>query len=161
MRSFIVFLALVSFLGIAKAAEPILGWEAYGAVRFGSRLADIEKQLGEKAKAETGEQGCDFVQFKKYPKASFMVEKGIITRADVDEGVTNTLKISVGTPLAAVKQKYPKVYIAPHHYDENGFYLIFKNQSGKKAIVMEVGENRVAYIRGGLEPSVEYVEGCL
>lgn len=145
----------------ALAAEPVLSWDAYGVVQFGKRLSETEKSLGEKATADEGEEGCKYVHFKKFPKASFMVEDGIITRADVDPGVPNSLGVSAGTPMDRVKKKYPKVIVEPHHYDDAGFYLIFKNKKGKNAIVMEVGDGIVHEIRGGLEPSVEYVEGCL
>lgn len=145
----------------AFADEPVLSWDAYGVVQFGKRLSETEKSLGEKATADEGEEGCKYVHFKKFPKASFMVEDGIITRADVDPGVPNSLGVPAGTPMDRVKKKYSKVIVEPHHYDNEGFYLILKNNKGTKAIVMEVGDGIVHTIRGGLEPSVEYVEGCL
>lgn len=161
MRSLIAYVLLVLSSSFTFAAEPVLSWDAYGVVQFGKRLADMEKALGEKATADEGEEGCKYVSFKKLPKVSFMVEDGIITRADVDPGVPNSLGVSAGTPMERVKKKYPKVIVEPHHYDDAGFYLIFKNKKGTKAIVMEVGGGIVHAIRGGLEPSVEYVEGCL
>jgi hypothetical protein len=145
----------------AFAAEPVLSWDAYGVVQFGRHLADIEKSLGEKATADEGEEGCKYVYFKRFPKASFMVEDGIITRADVGPGVANSLGVPTGTPMTRVKKKYPKVIVRPHQYDDAGFYLIVKNNTGTKAIVMEIGDGTVQTVRGGLEPSVEYVEGCL
>jgi hypothetical protein len=161
MRCLTILIALTISINFANASEPILGLESYGTVKFGSPILDVEKTLGEKGTRESGEVGCDYIRFKRYPKVSFMVEDGIVTRADVEKGVPNTLKIPVGTSLADVKKKYPKVIVEQHKYDEEGHYLIFKNAKGTKAIVMEEGNGKVTDIRGGLEPSVEYVEGCL
>lgn len=161
MRSIIACVLLALSSAFAFAAEPVLSWDAYGKVQFGKRLSDIEKSLGEKATADEGEESCQYVHFKNFPKASFMVEDGIITRADVDPGVPNSLGVSAGTPMERVKKKFPKVIVDPHHYDDAGFYLLMKNKKGTKAIVMEVGDGIVHTIRGGLEPSVEYVEGRL
>lgn len=146
---------------ISYAAEPVLSWDSYGEVVFGSRLSNVEMKLKEKSKPQKRDPGCDFVRFHQYPKAEFMVEDGVVTRADVEAGVPNILEVPVGMPLSKVKIKYPKVHIEQHHYDEEGHYLIFKSRDGKKVIVMEEGGGKVTNIRGGIEPSVEYVEGCL
>lgn len=161
MRRLVCLLAVALSVNIAEAGEVVLTQDSYGAIKFGSRIIDVEKNLEEKAKPDSGEVGCDFVQFRKYPKASFMVEDGIITRADIHGDAPNILRISVGTSLASIKKKYPRVLIKPHHYDPTGQYLIFKNRTGVKAIVMEAGKGKVTDIRAGLLPSVEYVEGCL
>lgn len=155
-----IFIALITSMNFWRVVEPTLSLEGYGFVKFGSSLLDVEKALGEKAQKGTGEVECDFVRFKRYPKAYFMVENGIVTRANVEESVPNTLKISVGMSLADVKNKYPKIIIEPNHYDEKGHDLIFKNANGTKAILMGESNGKVTDIRGGLEPSVEYVEGC-
>ena len=63
--------------------------------------------------------------------------------------------------MEAVKKIVPSVVIEPHQYDPYGHYLIFKSPGGKTALVMEEGGRKVTAVRGGLEPSVEYVEGCL
>jgi hypothetical protein len=90
-----------------------------------------------------------------------MVEDGVITRADaISPQIQNKLQISIGTSLAEVKRCYPDVEVKPHKYDETGHYLIFKFQDGKKAIVFEEGDGKVTAVRAGVEPSVEYVEGC-
>jgi len=140
----------------------VLTDESYGIVRFESKLVEVEKKLGEKAKGHTGDQGCDFVTFKKYPGVKFMVEKGIVTRADVtDSSIPNVLGIKIGTTLDEVKQRYPKVMVEPHKYNPTGHYLIFKSRDGKRAMVFEEGDGKITDVRAGSEPSVEYVEGCL
>jgi hypothetical protein len=152
----------------ANTQEATLSAESYGEVVFGSSLADIEKKLGEKISVgemeSTGNPyswSCDFIKFQRYPKVRFMVNKGVITRADVEMGVLNILGIPVGTSLADVKRKYPSVQIEPNKYDTEGHDLIFKSSDSKKAIIMIESKGEVAYIRAGIKPFVEYVEGCL
>lgn len=140
----------------------VLTDQSFGIVRFGSKLVEVERKLDEKAKGQTGDQGCDFVTFKKYPGVKFMVEKSIVTRADVtDSSIPNALGIKIGTTLDEVKRRYPKVIVERHQYDPTGHYLIFKSKDGKRAIVFEEGGGKITDVRAGLEPSVEYVEGCL
>lgn len=148
---------------IANADEPVLATTSYGAIKFGEKLSEVEKQISEHVSPpkDDDEAGCRFIQFKAFPEARFMVEDGVITRADVSENVKNILHISVGTSLAAVKAKFPKAHLERHQYDPNGHYVIFKSADGKAAIVLEESESKIVDIRGGLEPSVEYVEGCL
>ena len=142
--------------------QMVLTDQSCGTVRFGSSLLETEKQLGERAKRETSDKSCDFVTFKEYPGVNFMVEKGIVTRADVtDPLIPNTLGIKIGTTLDKVKRRYPKVILEPHQYDPIGHYVIFKSTDGKRAIVFEESDGKITNVRGGLEPSVEYVEGCL
>lgn len=90
-----------------------------------------------------------------------MVEEGVITRAESSVAVPTSLGLTVGASMEAVKKSVPSVVIEPHQYDPDGHYLIFKSPDGKTAVVMEEGGGKVTAVRGGLEPSVEYVEGCL
>ena len=157
--------AFVTFLFTATtllAAERlVLTEKSYGIVTYGSKLKAIEKKLGETAKGETGDTECDFVTFTKLPGIKFMVEDGIITRADVESPqIQNRLQIRIGTLLAEVKHRYPKVELKQHKYDETGHYLIFKSRDGKRAILFEESDGKVTKARAGVEPSVEYVEGC-
>jgi hypothetical protein len=157
---------IVSFLlaatNLFAADNLVLTDKSYGPVTFGSKLKRIEKQIGEKAKSELGDEGCDFVTFKKLPGIMFMVEDGTVTRADVmSQEIKNTLRIRIGTSLEEVKRRFPKVEIERHQYDPTGHYLIFKSKDGKRAIVFEESDGKVTDTRAGIEPSVEYVEGCL
>lgn len=91
-----------------------------------------------------------------------MVENGILTRADLtDSSIRNAPGIKMGTTLDEVKRRYLKVIVEPHKYDPTGHYVIFKSKDGKRAIVFEEGDGRITDVRGGLEPAVESVEGCL
>jgi hypothetical protein len=161
ISSTIICFLLATATSIA-ADSPVLTERSYGAVTFGGSLKSVEKRVGEKAKRETGDKGCDFATFKKFPGVKFMVEDGIVTRADaVSPEIKNKLQIKRGTSIDEVKKRYPTVEVKPHKYDPTGHYLIFKSKDGKRAILFEEGDGKVTNTRAGMEPSVEYVEGCL
>jgi hypothetical protein len=91
-----------------------------------------------------------------------MVEEGILTRADVtDSSIPNAFHIKIGTTLDEVKRRFSTVIVERHQYDPTGHYLIFKSKDGKRAIVFEEGNGKITDVRAGVEPSVQYVEGCL
>jgi hypothetical protein len=159
----VLLLPFIFVTATASAEEPVLSATGYGAIKFGSKLSDVEKMVSEHvgAPADDDDEACRYVQLKAYPEAKFMIEQGVITRADVSPKAKNNLNISVGSRLAKVGAEHPSAHLEPHHYDPSGHYLIFKSADGKAAIVMEEGGGKITDIRGGLEPSVEYVEGCL
>ena len=147
----------------STADTAVLSPGSLGPVLFGSQLREVEARLGERAPgpANEDETGCRFVTFAAFPQVHFMVEDGIVTRANVSAEVANSLGVTVGTRMQDVVESHPAVQLQPHKYDPDGYYLIFGSVDHKAAIVMEVGNGRVTRIRAGLEPSVEYVEGCL
>lgn len=143
------------------AAAPVLSPEAYGPVSFGASLKEAEEKLGEKAQ-QLGEAdpACSSVKFKSLPKVRFMVEQGIITRADAEAGVPNIFGLDVGGTLAQAKEKMPAVVVGPHKYLELGHYLTIAGERNT-ALIMEEDGKQITKIRGGLQPSVAYVEVCL
>ena len=155
-------LALISMLlFFDPATAHILSPRAYGDIQFGARLTDVEARLKESAVPRNHEFGCDFVQFEKYPGVHFMVEDGIVTRADVAPNIPNSSGVRIGTRLSEVKRRFPEVKVEPHKYDEHGHYLSLPTKDGKAALLFEEVDGRVTDVRAGLFPSVAYVEGCL
>lgn len=152
------------------AVKSVLTAEGFGKVAFGMPLADAEKLLSEKVPQAgqrlAGNEDCRSVFFKAYPQWRFMVEHGVVTRADAFATdhlpqAENAFGIHLGDSLHGVLARYPAAEVQPHKYDPTGHYLKFASADGKRAIVMEEGGGKITAIRGGLEPSVEYVEGCL
>jgi hypothetical protein len=155
-------LALISLLSLCDpATAQILSPRGYGEIQFGTQLTDVESRLKERAAPRNREFGCDFVQFKKFPGVQFMVEDGIVTRADVIPNIPNSIGVRVGTRLSEVKRRFPEVKIEPHKYVEHGHYLSLPTADGKAALLFEEDDGRVTDVRAGLFPSVAYVEGCL
>lgn len=158
--------AVTLFAGFAIAAEPmIVSPEGYGPVRFGEKLTAVEKDLGEKSALITEEgsdDSCGYVKFKKLPGVMFMVEKGVVTRVDVhDDKIANSAKLSVGTSLASARRLQPKLRVKKNAYDDKAHDLVLKTEDGKKALLFEESNGKIISVRAGLEPSVEYIEGCL
>ena len=160
-RAASLFALILFFSLLACNEETVLSAEAYGPVVFGSQLDDVERMLNVKVTREHEDPSCYYVKLPKYPGVKFMIEEGIVTRAEVNAEVPNTLSIKIGTPLDQIKKAHPNIIVTPHKYVSNGFYLVSKTVNGKNAIVMEVVDDKVTHIRAGIEPSVEYVEGCL
>ena len=140
--------------------RPVLSQERLGKVIFGASLKSVEDVLGENVSSQIKDSACSMVSFKAYPGTLFMVESGVVTRADVAADVPNVLGIKVGDSREAVLGKYPKAHVGPHKYLEGGYYLTFPSKDGKAAIVLEADKDKVLEIRAGLQPSVGYVERC-
>lgn len=162
MRLFFLCLIALSIQPVAVlAADLMLSPQGYGLIRFGQTLKHTETTLDERAKADDPDESCTYVEFKKYPKVKFMVEDGVITRADVDENIPNTSGIKVGMSIASAWRIQPRLKVEPHQYDPEGRYLTLSIQRGRFALVFETDKSKITYVRGGMQPSVGYVEGCL
>ena len=143
-------------------ATPLLSAQGYGPVLFGAKLDATEQLLGEQGKPlGANDPACSSVRFDKLTGVRFMVENGVITRADADAGTPNELGLAVGETLEQARKKHPEIVIGPHKYVPEGHYLTARGPDAKSAIVMEEDGKRITKIRAGLEPAVSYVEGCL
>ncbi len=145
----------------AMAGPDTLSPMGYGAVRFGMKVQEAEIALKQRTTRPYEATGCGYVEFKKYPRLDFMIEDGVVTRADARGNVRNSANVRVGMTIAKIKALHPTVRIEPHKYDESGHYLILESNDGRAAIVLEEGRGKVTDIRAGLKPAVEYVERCL
>jgi hypothetical protein len=156
------FLALLAWTTVAPAAAPVLSAASYGNITFGDRLEVAERRLKEHAPdiTDPDEAHCRQLSFKAYPGMTFMVEEGVITRAETSAPVPTSVGFTVGAQINDIKKTVPSVIVEPHHYDPDRHYLTFKAKSGKAALLMEEAGGRITDVRGGLIPSVQYVEGC-
>ena len=162
MRQLLVCLVVLSIQPIAAlAADLVLSPEGYGLIRFGQSLKNAETALREHPKVDDPDESCTYVAFRKYPHARFMVKDGMITRADVEPIIQNTSGIKVGMSIVSAKRIQPRLKVAPHQYDPDGHYLTLSTKRGQFALVFETDKTKVTDIRGGMRPSVGYVEGCL
>ena len=162
MKNIIIILSILSITSVVYAKEIFLNYDSYGPIKFGMQIQNIEKSLNEKAIRNSDyEAGCYYVKFNSFPNVSFMVEEGIVKRAEIDINSPTILNIPISYKLKEIKQKYPNVIIKRHQYAPNGYYLIFNNSQNTKAILYEYYEDKIQMIRAGLKPAVQYVEGCL
>jgi hypothetical protein len=156
---FVLFL-LVAVSGAKIARADVLSPEGFGPIHFGMRVEAAESTLKQRTKNKYTGEGCEYVEFRKYPNLRFMAEEGVLTRADAGRGIRNSARVSVGASIAKVKAMHPKVEVRPHKYDDDGHYLILVAAGGRAALVLEESDGKVTAIRAGLKPAVEYVEGC-
>ncbi|UGQ44650.1 hypothetical protein [Massilia endophytica] len=132
-----------------------------GGVVFGMGLKEAERALNENAQPLGPVNAeCSTVRFASMPRVRFMVEKGIITRADAERGVPNIIGVDIDSPVDQVRRKFPNVQVTPHKYLHNGHYLTIAGD-GNTAFVLEDNSRRILKLRAGMQPSVSYVEGCL
>lgn len=161
MRHVALGLMAIAMFAVDTARAQMLSPQGYGPVKFGASLKNVEAAVGQSATPKDRELGCAFVTLRKFPSLKFMVEDGVITRADALRTVKNTAGIRLGMSLAEVKRRHPNVRVEPHHYTDDGHYLILSTSDEHAAIVLEEAAGRVTDLRAGLQPSVGYVEGCL
>jgi hypothetical protein len=102
---------LTALIGIAVlflpellgASENVLGPRHYGKVKFGVQIESVERLLGQKAEHFQRAPECDFVTFRNFPNARFIVENGVITRADSKGPILTETKVRMGMTLSLVK----------------------------------------------------------
>lgn len=143
----------------AAAAGQTLSPDGYGKIRFGERLDAAERRLGQRATPRPADPACSIVRFKRYPKVSFMVEQGVITRADARTVIANSAGITARMSAKAAQRHEPRLRSELHKYDEQGSYLVL-DQDQDKALVFETSKGKLTRMRGGVKPAVEYVESC-
>lgn len=145
----------------SKVKDLVLSPQAIGRVTFGVPLAQVETILGEQAMGldQTDNPECSYVAFKALPKVRLMIEKGIVTRADVDPDIANITGVRVGDTEAVARQKAPNATIGPHKYVPKGHVFTVAG-SADTAIIMESDGSTITRIRAGKQPAVAYVEGC-
>jgi hypothetical protein len=104
MKRGVILLSML-LLQPALATDAVLSPTAYGPVVFGAWLREVEALLVEQVPPPADEDAaaCRFVAFKALPTVRFMVEHGVVTRADVEPGVPNSFDIAVGDSIAAVR----------------------------------------------------------
>ncbi len=142
------------------ANTATLSAEGVGRVKFGATLAEVEKALAEQPIAPVPQGSeCTTVQFKSLPQLYFMVEKGVVTRADARDAVPNITGVGLGDAPGVLTAKYPKIIVGPHKYLDAGHYLTLPGK-GDTAMVFEDDGSKITAVRAGKQPSVAYVEGC-
>jgi len=156
----------VAASGGAAKASPILTTHGYGAIEFGAKLPLVEAKLHEKAPPpkDTDQPSCRYIAFKAYPGLEFMLENGVITRADVDEDgkrrVRTELGVSVGDAFGDVPAKFPTLQKSSNAYDAEEHDWVYPGADGRGALIVVEYRGAVREVHAGIDPSVYYSEGC-
>ena len=154
------FIVVTALLGVsATASSQVLSPDGYGKIRFGQRLDQVERTLGQRATSRPLDPSCSIVRFQRYPQVSFMVEHGVIVRADARTVVRNSAGITERMSASDALRQTPAMRSERHKYDEQGQYLILA-QGEDKALIFESSKGKLTTMRAGLKPAVDYVEMC-
>jgi hypothetical protein len=125
-------------------------------------VAEARQAAGAELRGDASSLDCEMLYFATDPAVQLMIENGKVTRIDIRDGRHPTvLGIRVGDTEARAQATYGgKLEITPHKYDQRGHYLTLRSPDKKSAMVFETDGERITAIRGGVIPSVEYVERC-
>lgn len=160
-RASLLLVMCLTLAACSTTSSPLLLTAAsYGLVRFGTGLDAVEALLNEQASTEIFNAECGFVTFASYPDIEFMVEKGVVVRADAGKTIANETGYAAGASSSDLQKAYPQMRVMPHKYDPAGQYLILAAADGGSALVFEASNGLITRVRAGVEPAVEYVERC-
>lgn len=159
---------VVTLAACGSPKPPVVSGDGFGAVRFGMKIAEAEAALGHKLKAEGAANESEFCRYYMpegaYPGLAFMTAKGEIVRLDVQE--TKDIVTDRGAKIGDSEQHVLELYkgrvrVEEHEYTgPEGHYLVVTGGDGKVQLVFETDGKVVVSYRAGVEPQVEYVEGC-
>jgi hypothetical protein len=143
----------------SSAMSDTLSWDGWGDIKFGTTInSDFKPDPNE----VFGSEYCQYMLNEKYPNVRFMVEKGVINRADVPLNSKTNIGILASQTISEMKEIFPamKKYENKYSYEGNIHDLYFYNHDKTKAIVIIYSEGKSQMLRAGKLPVVGYVEGC-
>jgi len=143
-------------------------WNGIGEIEFGMGVDDVRDawpgDLGDYGTAE--EEACLYLsQTPRRPAdaPALMFEQGRLVRFDIDTSATSAPGGGrVGMDTLEILERYGEDNIErmPHKYSD-GEYLRIGSPDGDSVLLFETGEEGVVTEwRIGVEPQVDYVEGC-
>jgi len=139
-------------------------YDGYGDMRFGMTEAEARAAFGEQLNGESSEE-CHYLNpvWENAPSYfALMFEGGKFVRYDVG----NDREVAPGggrTGMGAdeIRELYPDVVESPHKYVAGGSYLKVDAPEGDGKLVFSTDDTgTVTEWRAGVEPQVDYVEGC-
>lgn len=147
---------------VEKASQWQVTAAGIGDVRAGMSLDEANLALGNALTIPTKLQECDYVRPKSPTGLAFMVEKGEISRVDVQPGsdVATVAGAKIGDSEDRIKSLYPGVDVKPAKYAPGHYLEVTPSGGSNNRIVFETDGKNVVKYRSGRLPAVEYVEGC-
>jgi hypothetical protein len=163
-----LFKICLPFLALLCSSPSIaneLSWDGFGDIKFGKSLEEISRTTGLEFVPTKGgtawSEACKYVEVKGDSSIRFMIENGILTRAEVPVKTPTLFAINMSASLDKIKMQHPNAVVMNHKYVMEGHYIIFYSLDKSKALLLEHYESKVQIMRAGMVPSVMYVEGCL
>lgn len=149
------------------ASATLARFDGYGDLRFGMTDAQAKQAWGGELK---GKPAADSTCYYLMPiwvdnarEFGFMMEEGKLTRVDVGgDKETAPGGGKRGMSSEEIRALYPKLEAQPHKYVDGGKYLRVADPAGGAGVlVFETGaDGKVERWRVGVQPQVDYVEGC-
>lgn len=146
---------------LAHAAPPVLTTQGYGAVRFGMPIEAAVKAVGQRTRERLQDTGCQYVEFRKYPGISFMVEHGVVVRADTDKNLRNSIGARIGMNMEAFKARHPELGMEAQGSGEDGLTWEIRAPDRDAALVLFSEDGKLRSMWAGMAPAYGYYEGCL
>jgi hypothetical protein len=153
----------------SQSGPPAVTGDGFGKMRFQMTVTEAEAALGHKlvpfVEGAVEDEACRYYKTDgALPNMAFMTADGVVVRLDVQPGsdqATDT-GAKIGDSEAHVLELYKgRVEVQPHKYTgPEGHYLVVKGGDGKVQLVFETDGAKVLNYRAGVEPQVQYVEGC-
>jgi hypothetical protein len=152
----------------APAPDTALArYDGYGDMRFGMTADEAKQAWGGELKGVPGEgEVCYYLTPVSSPVPSyfaFMVENGKFVRYDVG----NDKEVAPGggkrgMTAEEIRALYPGIVESAHKYVEGGKYLKVAANDGSagKLVFATDAAGKVTEWHAGIEPQVDYIEGC-
>lgn len=149
-----------------EPASGLARFDGYGDMRFGMTEAEAQQAWGGDLNGEAGD-GCHYrnpVWAKAPSYFAFMIDGGKFVRYDVG----NDKEVAPGggkrgMTADEIRALYPgRITESAHKYVEGGKYLKVAAGDGSKGkLVFETdAAGKVSEWHAGVEPQVDYIEGC-
>jgi len=123
----------------------------------------VRKVLKNKLELSNFEGGCSYLT-PDVEGIAFMILDSRIARVDVfGHPWRSELGAGIGSSEAEIRRLYPRVHTEPHHYVDEGHYLIVTPGDPKlrgHQLLFETDGVVVTSFRAGLARAVAMVEGC-
>ena len=161
----------VAAAALVAAASPLLSEQpitffGIGPLRVGMKPPVASEALGAPLvltePKEWAGSSCYHLHISGDTSLQFMFEDGRVARVETEDPRFRTASgVRVGDTEAVVHRIYAtRLEVQHHKYIPSGHYLIVRSADHHYALVMETDGQQVVGMRAGVEPSVEYVEGC-
>lgn len=148
-------------------ATPSNAWvvteHGIGKLTAGMTVAEAKAAVpGFSVPASRDSTACTYGKANSLPAGVFvMVEGGKVARVEVRRGsVATSAGAKIGDSEERIKSLYPSATSTPHKYLPAGHYLNYAPSGSNDKIVFETDGKRVTTYRAGMQPQVDYVEGC-
>jgi hypothetical protein len=166
VKRLLLLAVLVQLAAVAMAgASRVVDARGLGDTKFGMTVSQFSRAVGEALSEpqEPDEQGCFYLEAKRYPGVAFMFEDHRLRRIDVHSSrVTTSDGVTVGTSVTQIKRRYGRRLLdEPHHYSGPEDRYLTLSLGSTFAVRFETSGDRVDNYYLGYKAQVQYVEGCL